>query len=213
MKPTLVKLGLACLSSLLSFGCSGQVPDEGTSATQEEFDTFSCGTATRDAVVNSTLSQIAGVTTPTTYDNPGCTHGYIVEFDGTVNGVHYGYRPETPRIGFTDGIHVDFPIFHTSPGAANNTYCVDNYGGIAELYEKQSNGTWLFKASYVAHSHNDLTFSQCIVDNTVFKQVKKGTASEPHIYRVAVTGTNLALAPNSGWGPIAVHACDVNHPC
>jgi len=213
MKIPFAAFGLVCLSSLCAFGCSGEGTAEPTDSIDQAFHVFSCANATRDVNLNGTLPQIAGVSTPTTYDNPGCSDGYIVEFDGTVNGVHYGYRPQTTRIGSNDGIHVDFRVFKTSPGAANDTYCVDHYGGQAILYEKQSDGTWLEKESYVQHSHSNLTFSECTIASKIFHNLIKGTASEPHIYRVAVYGHNIVTAPDTGWGPVSIYACDVNNPC
>jgi hypothetical protein len=67
-----------------------------------------CGTAPRDAVLNSSASQSQGAISPMTFDNPGCDDYYIVEFDGSVNGVHYGYRRETPT-STDQGITLLFP--------------------------------------------------------------------------------------------------------
>ena len=49
-----------------------------------------CGAATRDANLNSLASQIEGLTTPATYDNPGCDLRYVIDFDGIISGVHVG---------------------------------------------------------------------------------------------------------------------------
>src|SRR3954469_15689622 len=105
-----------------------------------------CGTAPRDAVLNSSASQSQGAISPMTFDNQGCDDYYIVEFDGTVNGVHYGYRRETPT-STDQGITLSFPSL-TPPNSTlyPPTICEDSFAR-AFLYEKQSNGTWGYVTS------------------------------------------------------------------
>jgi len=202
-------------------GCSGEVGlGEAPQTDEEAFNTTTCGTAARDAVLRSTQEQTTGKDSPSVYDNPGCDEGYIVEYDGSVGGVHYGYRSETPRPDSTDGIQVRFaprdtisPIFTCEGAAIANGF----------LYKKRADGTWRFVEAKVVASR-DLASPGlppvCVFPVMTFASVQKGSAATPHIYRTALTIDILNSRPfggdlpnGQGYGVIHQQACGANAPC
>lgn len=202
-------------------GCSdAMTTDEALDTVTEAVNPTSCATAARDWNLNASADQAAGKVTPDTYDNPGCNEGYIVEFDGTVNGEHVGYKLADPRpLPFTvDGIRVIFP--QLVPNQISE--CTDTLRGGGYLYEKLSNGTWqlretVFAGPYSVSDHG--ITRQCNLPNVIFRNVQHGTATNPHIYRVAVTMDVLQPSmfvgshpDGQGYGPILVRAADADHP-
>jgi hypothetical protein len=209
---------LVAVGCAATWGCGSEGFEESPTTDAEAMTFATCANATRDVVLNSGASQRDGANTPSTYDNAGCDNGYVVEFDGTVNGVHYGYRPNTPQ-NADQGITVSFPLLAVT-GTTDHTIC-DGAIGTAYLYEKQSNGTW-----QVVWSRNEsaevrdiygIVFG-CQIPTMVFSNppVVKGTASSPHIYRVAVSAVVVSrnadfmrrYPDGVGYGPIHIYGAD-----
>jgi hypothetical protein len=207
--------------AVLLVGCSGEGGlGEAPQIDEEAMNTASCATAARDAVVRTTQEQTTGVDSPSVYDNPGCNEGYIVEYDGSVGGVHYGYRAETPRADSTDGIQVRFEPRSTNSPAAS---CEGAIRAGGYLYEKRATGTWRLAASKFVESR-DLGSPglppTCIFPVITFASVQKGSAETPHIYRTALTMDILNPNPFSanlpdgqGYGVIHQEACDAIQQC
>ncbi len=218
MNTTLGSFGSACLVGVSIMGCGGGTDDwEPTAGLEEPINIISCSTAPRDVVLNSTVSQWTGVSSPSSYDNPGCNEGFVVEFDGTVGGVHYGYRLNNPPPLSSQGIRVDF----TTPGPKQLATCEGSLKGGAYLYEKTTSGNWQLLSSIFVNPTqlvNHGITTGCPLEGIVFNQVKKGSAQTPHIYRVAATMDVLdpsqfigSYPDGQGYGPIFVHACDANN--
>jgi hypothetical protein len=223
-RPMVSRAITACILAFCAYGCTSAVEggategNEPTGSVAEAINPTSCATASRDVVLNSTVSQVGPFDTPATYDNPGCNEGYIVQYDGTVNGVHYGYRLETPRTGSTDGIEVLFSL----PPLKQLHSCDGALRGGGYLYERQSNGTWGLVTTIFVDSTTTSNFgiTHCAMTPVLFNQVVKGSASTPHIYKVALTLDVLDPSQfagdypdGQGYGPLALIGCDVNHPC
>jgi hypothetical protein len=212
-----MRLSVLGSTGLLVFvaGCSGGAElDETVGAWDDAISVASCATAPRDVVLNSAASQEAGVTSPSVYDNPGCNEGFIVEFDGTVGGVHYGYRLDDSRgAPYSDGIRLNFE----APPTQQIGTCEESVRAGGYLYEK-INGTFqlsrsIFVTGQTVADHGITRY--CDLEGIVFNNVKKGTASSPHIYRVAATIDILdsfVFAGNypdgQGYGRITVNAVD-----
>jgi len=209
---------VSCILVLSVYGCAVAVDgSEPLGEGSEAVNPTSCATATRDAVVNSSASQASPVSSPATYDNAGCNEGYIVEYDGTVSGVHYGYRLEDPRPGTNDGVRLTFSVpvpkpLHTCDGVLRG-------GGY--LYEKQSNGTWsLVRTAFVDSTTTGGPSSTfCAMAPILFNEVRKGSATTPHIYRFALTLDVLdpsalvgSYPDGQGYGPFTLRGYDVNNP-
>ena len=218
---------LVARKALLALGCAASVGCGSAEVGEPEVEAadpltyVDCATAPRDAVLNSTASQLAGVRSPATFDNPGCDDYWIVEYDGTVNGVHYGYRADTPTSS-AEGITLSFTgLTPPNPSSYSTSICSDSFAR-AFLYEKQSDGTWQYLSSklFVGQSqhvagHPDQLYA-CGFATMRFPEVIKGTAANPHIYRIATTEYVLsrdaayqaAFPDTKGYGPIQTYAQD-----
>jgi hypothetical protein len=210
---------LVVVGCAASLGCGSAELGVPEAEEAEPLTYVDCGTAPRDAVLTGYASQVGGVTSPKTFDNPGCDDYYIVEYDGTVNGVHYGYRAATPT-STAQGITLSFKgLTPPNPSSYSPSICGDSFAQ-AFLYEKQSNGTWQYvtsklfagQGSHVAGSPGQLY--SCGFPTMRFSEVVKGTAAAPHIYRVAATeyvishdaAYQAAFPDTVGYGPIQTYA-------
>lgn len=220
---TVQLLGM-CIWGALSGACAAPVDatEESIESVDEGINTSSCATAARDANLNGSADQHAGANSPFSYDNPGCNEGYIVELDGTVSGVHVGYKLAEPL--FTnDGIQVSF--FPPSPNPLG--FCQNGMMlGLAYLYEKV-NGAWVFRGSVSSETVTPVfNFGKLVACKLVpkyFNVVHHGTASNPHIYRVAATldilmpelfqGGPAAFPDGKGYGNVFIRACDADNTC
>jgi len=212
-------LALVALGSAASLGCGSAEPGEPEAEVQQPTVYIDCSTATRDDGLNGYATQVAGASSPATFDNPGCDDYYIVEYDGTVSGVHYGYRAATPT-NSSQGLSVDFTgLTPPNPNSQPTSTCEDSYAqGI--LYEKQSDGTWkyitrkLISGQPQYESGLPLRLHACYFATMRFSQVIKGTAAAPHIYRIAMStyvishnaAYQAAYPDTVGYGPIHTYA-------
>lgn len=192
---------------------------------------LTCPYATADAVRNASADQATEAFSKATYDNPKCQNMFVVDFDGTINGVHVGYKLATPHAGApTEGIRIEqtsFPVMRPEvPGYS----CGDHISMVARLYEKQSpDGKYVFKESRGEVAHGDtegVTHADvCALPVITFSDIEHGTADNPHIYRVAVSTmvddgsglSNKAIFSNYpddlGIGFTRVRGCDATHYC
>ena len=219
----IARRALVVIGCAASLGCGsaelgGPEVEAAAAEAAEPLTYVDCGTAPRDAVLTGYASQVGGVTSPATFDNPGCDDYYIAEYDGTVNGVHYGYRAATPT-STAQGITLSFTgLTPPNPSSYSTTICGDSFAQ-AFLYEKQTNGTWQYVSSKLlaGKAMNNGTPGQlyrCYFATMRFSEVIKGTAAAPHIYRVAATeyvishdaAYQAAFPDTVGFGPIQTYA-------
>jgi len=226
MKSKILVVGCVGVLGALSGACTANVEGfEATDSVTATMSTASCRTAPANVVLNPVADQRAGVDTGPFYDDPGCNEGYVVDFDGTISGVHVGYKLDQPRILTSDGIRVDF----VSPrlpfeGAAPCPF--DAIVGHAYLYEKV-NGSWQFRMEFEQTQVTTVFASHlphhCEVPSATFTNLRHGTQQEPHIYRVAA-GLDLihpeiflggagAYPEGTGYGDVRIRACDATSPC
>jgi hypothetical protein len=233
------KIRLVVLVGLLGACSDGADADDGAQTLEPLGSVGSCSVATRDLRLSPYADQVAGAVSPLAYDNPGCDEGYVVEYDGTTNGVHIGYKLEDPRPNSTDGIQVQFPHYTTVSGKT----CAGALQAGGYLYEKVGQ-SWVLREQHLADAFTPAAAGSggfgggfggggpgtgggpgrgvaCVFKTMTFTQVKKGTAAAPHVYRTALSVNVLdpngfvggAYPDGFGYGPFTQKACDVNNVC